>query len=136
MQYMLMCCFDETAWNSLPDAQKDKIMRDYGEWVQNLVNTGHLRGGAKLHPASSATTVRMKNGRTVFNDGPFAETKEQLGGYHLDRLHGSERGDVDRGPHPDASGRRLGRSALYRSVGVLNKYLPAGWRAGQALGCF
>jgi hypothetical protein len=83
MQYLLMCCFDETAWNNLPGAEKDKIMRDYGEWVQNLVNTGHFRGGAKLHPAPSATTVRMKNGRTVFTDGPFAETKEQLGGYHV-----------------------------------------------------
>jgi hypothetical protein len=83
MQYMLMCCFDETAWNSLPDTQKDKIMRDYGDWIQSLVNSGHFRGGVKLHPASSATTVRMKNGRTVLTDGPFAETKEQLGGYQL-----------------------------------------------------
>jgi len=83
MQYMLMCCFDETAWNNLPGAQKDKIMQDYGDWVQNLVNTGRFRGGAKLHPASSAKTVRMKNRRTVLTDGPFAETKEQLGGYHL-----------------------------------------------------
>ena len=135
MQYMLMCCFDETAWNSLPDAQKEKIMRDYGEWVQNLVDTGHFRGGAKLHPAPSAKTVRMKNGSIDFTDGPFAETKEQLGGYHLIDCMESERGDVDRGPHPDASRRRHGRSALYRSVGVLNQYLPAGWRAGQALGC-
>src|SRR6516165_3976586 len=50
MQYMLMCCFDETAWNSLPDAQKDKIMRDYGDWIPSLVRSGHFRGGAKLHP--------------------------------------------------------------------------------------
>ena len=83
MQYMLMCCFDETAWNNLPDAQKDKIMRHYGDWVQNLVNTGHFRGEVKLHPAASAKSVRMKNGQAVFTDGPFAETKEQLGGYHL-----------------------------------------------------
>ena len=83
MQYMLMCCFDETAWNRLPDTQKEKIMRDYGEWIQNLVDTGHFRGGAKLHPAPSANTVRMKNGSIDFTDGPFAETKEQLGGYHL-----------------------------------------------------
>jgi len=62
MQYMLMCCFDETAWNNLPDTQKDKIMRDYGDWIQSLVNSGHFRGGAKLHPPSSTTTVRMKNG--------------------------------------------------------------------------
>ena len=83
MQYMLMCCFDETAWNNLPDAQKNKIMKEYGNWIQNFVNTGRFRGGAKLHPASSAKTVRMKNGRKVLTDGPFAETKEQLGGYHL-----------------------------------------------------
>jgi hypothetical protein len=83
MQYMLMCCFDETAWNNLPEAQKAKIMRDYGDWVQNLVEAGRFRGGAKLEPAPSAKTVRMKNGRTVFTDGPYAETKEQFGGYHL-----------------------------------------------------
>ena len=134
MQYMLMCCFDETAWNNLPDAQKDKIMRDYGNWVQNLVNTGRFRGGAKLHPASSATTVRMKNGRTVLTDGPFAETKEQLGGYHLiDCMDVNEAMSIA-ARIPTLSGGGHGRSALYRSVGVLNKYLPAGWRAGQALG--
>jgi hypothetical protein len=83
MQYMLMCCFDESAWDKLPNAQKDKIMRDYGDWVQSLVKTGHFCGGAKLHPTSSAKTVRVKNGKTVLSDGPFAETKEQLGGYHL-----------------------------------------------------
>ena len=83
MQYMLMCCFDERVWNDLPSAKKDRIMRDYRDWIQNLIDSGHFRGGAKLHPAPSAKTVRMKNGTTVFNDGPFAETKEQLGGYHL-----------------------------------------------------
>ena len=83
MQYMLMCCFNETAWNELPSTQKDRIMRDYGDWVQNIVDAGHFRGGAKLHPAPSAQTVRIKNGKAVFTDGPFAETKEQLGGYHL-----------------------------------------------------
>ena len=83
MQYMLMCCFDESAWNKLPNAQKDKIMQDYANWVESLVTNGRFCGGAKLQPASSATTVRMKNGKTIITDGPFAETKEQLGGYHL-----------------------------------------------------
>jgi hypothetical protein len=80
---MLMCCFDESAWNNLPDAQKDKIMRDYGDWIQNLVNTGRFRGGAKLHPAAFAKTMRMYKGKTVLTDGPFAETREQFGGFHL-----------------------------------------------------
>jgi hypothetical protein len=83
MQYMFMCCFDENAWHKLPEGQKDKIMRDYGNWVETLVSRGRLHGGARLQPTSSAKTVRVKNGTAVFNDGPFAETKEQLGGFHL-----------------------------------------------------
>jgi hypothetical protein len=83
MQYMLMCCFEENAWETLSGAQKDKIMKEYGEVIQRLVKSGQFRGGAQLYSTSSATTVRMKNGKPVFTDGPFAETKEQLGGYHL-----------------------------------------------------
>jgi hypothetical protein len=83
MQYILLCCFDENAWNIFPGQQKDKIMRDYGDWVQNLAASGRLRGGAKLEPTASAKTVRMKNGASILSDGPFAETKEQLGGFHL-----------------------------------------------------
>jgi hypothetical protein len=83
MQYLLMCCFDEKQWDALPAAQRDTIMRDYGQVVQDLVSSGQYLAGAKLHPTVSATSVRMKNGKPVLSDGPFAETKEQLGGYHL-----------------------------------------------------
>jgi hypothetical protein len=83
VRYMLMCCFDEKAWEKLSEAEKDKIMKEYGAVVQSLVKNGRLRGGGQLHPTSTAMTVRMKNGAPVFTDGPFAETKEQLGGYHL-----------------------------------------------------
>lgn len=83
MQYMLMCCFDEQAWEKLPDAQRETIMREYGELRQSLAKSGRLRGGGHLHPTLSATTVRMESGKPVLTDGPFAETKEQLGGYHL-----------------------------------------------------
>ncbi len=83
MQYMLMCCFSEKAWAALPEEERNRIMRHYGEWVRNLAEHGQLRGGGQLQPTSSATTVRMRNGKVVFSDGPFAETKEQLGGYHL-----------------------------------------------------
>jgi hypothetical protein len=83
VKYMLMCCFDETAWDKLSNTEKDKTMRAYRDWVQSLVESGRFQGGAKLYPATSATTVRMKNGGVVLTDGPFAETKEQLGGYHL-----------------------------------------------------
>lgn len=83
MHYMLMCCFDQKAWTQLPDNEKDRIMREYGALIQSLVTSGQFRGGGPLAPTSSATTVRMKNGKTVLTDGPFAETKEQLGGYHV-----------------------------------------------------
>lgn len=83
MQYLLMCCFDEKQWERLPDDQRDKIMREYGELVQSLVNSGHHRAGAQLHSSTMATTLRGDNGKVSIIDGPFAETKEQLGGYHL-----------------------------------------------------
>ncbi|MGH6636117.1 MAG: YciI family protein [Gammaproteobacteria bacterium] len=83
MQYMLMCCFDEKRWVNMPETQKDQIMEQYGEVLETLVKSGHYRGGAQLHPIATATTVRKKDGKPVITDGPFAETKEQLGGYHL-----------------------------------------------------
>ena len=83
MQYMLMCCCDEKAWTQLPDSEKDRIMQEYGALIQSLVKSGQFRGGGQLRSTSSATTVRMKGGKLAFTDGPFAESKEQLGGYHL-----------------------------------------------------
>ena len=83
MQYMLMCCIDETVWARVPDSTKDTIVREYGVLIQSLVTSGQFRGGGQLRSTSSATTVRMKGGKLALTDGPFAETKEQLGGYHL-----------------------------------------------------
>jgi len=83
MQYMLMCCIDEKAWTQLPDSSKNKIMQEYGALIQSLVTSGQFRGGGQLRSTSSATTVCMKGGKLALTDGPFAETKEQLGSYHL-----------------------------------------------------
>ena len=83
MQYLLMCCFDETRWAQMSDAQQDQIMQEYRAFIQSIVQSGHFRGGAKLQPTSMATTVSERDGKRVTTDGPFAETKEQLGGYHL-----------------------------------------------------
>ena len=83
MQYMLMCCFDEKAWTRLPDSETDRIMRECGALIQSFVKSGQFRGGGQLRSTSSATTVRMRGGKLALTDGPFAETKEQLGGYHL-----------------------------------------------------
>jgi len=83
MQYLLMCCFDENRWEKIPEAERDGIMQEYGAWVQDISKSGQHVATAKLRPSSTATTVRLKNGKSVITDGPFAETKEQLGGYHL-----------------------------------------------------
>lgn len=83
MKYMFMCCCEEKAWTQLPDSERDRIMREYGALIQSLVKSGQFRGGGQLRSTSSATTVRMKGGKLALTDGPFAETKEQLGGYHL-----------------------------------------------------
>lgn len=83
MLYMLMCCINEDRWNSISPPQRDKIMRDYHDLIEQTKQSGHHRGGGMLSPSMSATSIRSQNGKTMITDGPFAETKEQLGGYHL-----------------------------------------------------
>jgi len=83
MQYLLMCCFDEAEWAKLPDAEQGRIMGEYGKLVHELKTSGRFLAGAQLDQSASAVTVRKKNGKPFFTDGPFAETREQLGGYHL-----------------------------------------------------
>ena len=83
MQYMLFCCFDEARWNALPEGQRDEIMQAYGAWAESLGKSGHYRGGAKLDSIATATTLRAKAGKVAVTDGPFAETKEHLGGFHI-----------------------------------------------------
>ncbi len=84
MQYMILIYGNETNFATMasnPEAQKHMYaaFKKYGE---DMRAAGVLRGGAELKPTSTATTVRVKDGKTVASDGPFAETKEQLGGYY------------------------------------------------------
>jgi len=83
MQYMLICCFDETRWHALPAAERDQIMRDYGDFIQTHINSGHYLAGGKLHDSPTAVRVQHQQGKAQILDGPFAETKEQIGGYHI-----------------------------------------------------
>ena len=78
-----MCCFSENRWESLAEPDKAAIMRDYAAWVESTVKSGQHLATGRLQPTSAATTIRVRNGKAVITDGPFAETKEQLGGYHL-----------------------------------------------------
>jgi len=83
MLYLMMCYFNEGRWNEMPEVQRDKILKDYHQLIQETIQGGQHREGAMLYPVTTATTIRAQNGRTVIMDGPFAETKEHLGGYHL-----------------------------------------------------
>ena len=83
MQYMLMCFFDEDRWTDLPEAIRRQLMQDYRALIREIGRSGRLRGSVKLRPSTVSTTVRECGGKLLITDGPFAETREQLGGYHL-----------------------------------------------------
>jgi len=83
MQYMLMCCIEERRWEALSQATRDQVMRDYGAWVGEMGRLGKHVATGKLEPSSRAQTIRLKGGSRQVTDGPFAETKEQFGGFHV-----------------------------------------------------
>jgi hypothetical protein len=73
----------EQAWNDMPEAERTKMLGEYRELTQSLKAAGHHLGGNALQPVHTATTVRVRDGKTSITDGPFAETREQLGGFYL-----------------------------------------------------
>jgi hypothetical protein len=83
MQYLLLIYEAETNWTKLSEAQKGQIFQEYMEFSQGVAKSGQMLGGEALEPSSTATTVRVRDGKTMTTDGPFAETREQLGGYYL-----------------------------------------------------
>jgi hypothetical protein len=83
MQYLLLIYNAESQWDALTPEQHAKMHQEFGAFTQGIIASGNYKGGNQLHPTSKATTVRVQNGKTQVTDGPFAETKEQLGGYYL-----------------------------------------------------
>src|SRR5215475_3029184 len=83
MKYMLMICRDEPVWDKLSLSERQKIYADTVKLSEELTSRGQYLGGFPLHTSSSATSVRVRNGKPLVTDGPFAETREQLGGYML-----------------------------------------------------
>src|SRR5688572_18068110 len=85
MQYMILIYGDEKSFAMMagdPEAQR-KMYEAFSGYNADLRNAGVLRGGGELKATHSATTVRVRDGKVVTTDGPFAETKEQLGGYYI-----------------------------------------------------
>jgi len=83
VKYMLLICRDEPSWDKLSPAERQKIYADTKELAEELTSRGQYLGGFPLHPSSSATSVRVRDGKRLVTDGPFAETREQLGGYMI-----------------------------------------------------
>ncbi|OLE66695.1 MAG: hypothetical protein AUI36_07285, partial [Cyanobacteria bacterium 13_1_40CM_2_61_4] len=83
MKYMLLICRDEPVWDKLSVAERQQIYGDTRKLSEELTSRGQYLGGFPLHPSSSATSVRVRDGKRLVTDGPFAETREQLGGYMI-----------------------------------------------------
>jgi hypothetical protein len=83
MQYALLIHTDEQIWPSLNEDDRNALVAEYGSYTQELRDAGVMLGGDALQPTQTATTVRVRDGETLTTDGPFAETKEQFGGYYL-----------------------------------------------------
>jgi hypothetical protein len=83
MKYMLLIYDEEQMWAKLSEAERKQIYGEYGQFSQQVRTSGHYVTGAQLQPIAAATSVRVRNGKRLLTDGPFAETREQLGGYYL-----------------------------------------------------
>ena len=83
MQYLLLIFDDERVWGELSDEERNRLYAEYGAFTNELREAGALVTADQLQPSTTATLVQVRNGETLTTDGPFAETKEQLGGYYL-----------------------------------------------------
>ena len=83
MQYLLMIYRNEAEMSAVSAAEGQKMMKEYETFTQSIIQSGNFKAGDRLQPASTATTVRVRDGKILTTDGPFAETREQLGGYYL-----------------------------------------------------
>jgi hypothetical protein len=83
MKYLLTIYIDESRYATMTPDDSARLMAGYGAFGQEAQEAGVLLGGEGLQPTATATTVRVRDGEALFTDGPFAETREQLGGYYL-----------------------------------------------------
>jgi hypothetical protein len=83
MRYLCLIYDEEKQLNTMAKAEADQFMGEYFAFTEGIKQSGHYIGGEALQPVQTATTVRVRNGKVSTTDGPFAETKEQLGGYYL-----------------------------------------------------
>lgn len=83
MKYILMIYGDESRWDAMSQDERQQTYEAHNAYGEALGAAGVMRGGYELKPVSTATTLRFTDGKPATLDGPFAETKEQLGGYYV-----------------------------------------------------
>lgn len=83
MQFLCLIYEAESLMGTRSEEENGKIFADYMQYTQDIKDSGHFVAGDALQPTDTATTIRIRNNETMITDGPFAETKEQLGGYYL-----------------------------------------------------
>ncbi|HEY2064773.1 MAG TPA: YciI family protein [Gemmatimonadaceae bacterium] len=83
MKYLCLIYGDETRWPKMSPEESGKWLGEYNDYTHDIQSSGHYVAGEALTPTTTATTIRVRNGKRVTTDGPFAETKEQLGGFYL-----------------------------------------------------
>ena len=122
MEYLLLIYDNEADFAKMSKTDMDAMYADYGKFTQSIQQSGNHRAGQQLQPVATATTVRVRDGKRVVTDGPFAETREQLGGFYL-----IEAKDLDEAL---AIAERV-PSARIGSIEV-RPLVPAARRAGQS----
>ncbi len=83
MKYMLLIYHDETGWAGKSEGERQEIYAEYRQLIGELSSRGQYVAGDQLQPAASATSVRVREGKQMVTDGPFAETREQVGGFFM-----------------------------------------------------
>jgi len=83
MKYLLLIYHNEQSWDGINESERQKIYGEYGRLREQLLASRQFLGGSQLQPVTTATTIRVRGGKELVTDGPFAETHEQLGGYFL-----------------------------------------------------
>ena len=83
MKYLCLIYDDEKTWATMSQADAQAMMGEYFAFTERIKQSGHHLAGEALKPVNTATTVRVRNGKMSATDGPFAETKEQLGGFYM-----------------------------------------------------
>ena len=83
MQYLLLIYQNEAEYAKMDPATGQKMLGEYQDFTKSIIQSGNFKAGDRLQPTTTATTVRVRDGKMLTTDGPFAETREQLGGFYI-----------------------------------------------------